>query len=101
MIGLTLTEVRVIIDGTMTIVVENLLNPNLIGPFHTPSRGTTRPMSGLTPRLHVSPLTAHTLPPKTTEEKQATRRHSLVSNVTNRAITLPNAQLMIEEKHLP
>mgnify|MGYP000692216374 FL=1 len=36
-ITVTLIEVCVIIDGTTTIVAENLLNPNLVGPFPTPS----------------------------------------------------------------
>ena len=100
MIGVTLIDVRAIIDGTTTIVAENLLNPNRVGPFPTMSRGTTRPTKGLTPCLHESPRTNHTLPHRTTEERQATRHRSPVSNITNRAITLPNARPMTEEKHL-
>ena len=101
MIGVTLIEVRAIIDGPLTIVAENLLTLNLEDLSHTPSRGTTRPTNGLTPRLDESPLTAHTLPRKTTEERQATPRRSLVSNVTNRATTLPNAQPMTAVRHRP
>ena len=98
-INVTLITVSAIIDSPMTIIAKNLLTPNLVGLSHTPSRGTTRPTNGLTPRLHGSPLTVHTIILKTTEAKQATQRRSPVSNVNNLAITLPNAQTMIEEKH--
>ena len=98
-INVTLIKVRAIIDGPPTTVAESL-TLNLEGLSHTLNRGTIRTTNGLTPRLHVSPLIAQTLPRKTTEEKQATRRWSPVSNVTNRAITLPNARPMIDEKHM-
>ena len=100
-IGVTLIEVRETIDDTMKIVTASLLHPNRVGPFPTLNRGTTHPTNGLTPRLHESPRTAHTLPYRTTEERQATRRRSRVSNVTNRATTLPNAQPMTAVRHRP
>ena len=55
MISVTLIEVREIIDGTTTIIAENLLNPNREGPFHTMSRGTTRPRTA----LHLAYTRAH------------------------------------------
>ena len=89
MIGITVIEVREIIDDTTTIVAENLLNPNREGPFHTMSRGRMRPTNSLIPRLHESPRTTHTLPHKITEERQATRFRLTVSNVTNGPLCYP------------
>ena len=77
-INVTLITVSAIIDSPMTIIAKNLLTPNLVGLSHTPSRGTTRPTNGLTPRLHGSPLTVHTIVFKTTEAKQGTQRRSPV-----------------------
>ena len=77
-IDVTLIEVHAIIDGPPIIVAENLYTPNLKGFSHTLSRGTTRPTNGLTPRLHGSPLTVHTIVFKTTEAKQGTQRRSPV-----------------------
>ena len=71
-IGFTIIEVHAIIDGPPTIIAEHLLTPNLVGLSHTPSRGTTRPTNGLTPRLHERPRTTHTRPHKKIEERQAT-----------------------------
>ena len=99
-IDITLIKVRAIIDGPPTTVAESL-TLNLEGLSHTLNRGTIRTTNGLTPRLHVSPLTAHTIPLKTSEAKPTSRRRSLVLNVTNLAITLPNFRPMIEVKHLP
>ena len=98
-IGGTLIEVRETIDGTTTIVAKNLLKPNRATLFPKTSQGPTHPTKDLTPRLHGSQRTVHTLPHRTTEEIPATRHRLPVSNVTNRATTLPNAQPLIAVRH--
>ena len=97
----TLIEVRKTIDGTTIIFVENLLKPHRVTLFPTTSQGPTRPTKDLTPCLHESPRTTHTLPHRMTVEISATRHRLPVSNVTNQATMLPNAQPQTTVRHRP
>ena len=54
-INITLIEVCETIDDTMTIIAENLLNPNYVALFPTMSRKNASRKAFLTPRLHPPP----------------------------------------------